>query len=224
MKVKTSIGEVGLTIGEREYLLRPSFLSMSTIGDDETLVNAANAINLAKQRLLTDPERITVLDISTAIFIIQCCCDVEIEELGHIVGSEWSGQLYYREGDISGHDLIIIAEHLIRYGINGVETKRTKISERFSDKRDKFVFKINEFVASAIAHLKLSSKDAWNLTMPEFQLAVDALFPEDPKKANMPTQDEVEESFRKVREARARYEKMQQDKPPKKQKPSRQRY
>ncbi len=96
---------------------------------------------------------------------------------------------------------------------------RIKIANNF-----KFVFKINEFVASAIAHLKLSSKDAWNLTMPEFQLAVDSLFPEDPKKANMPTQDEVEESFRKVREARARYEKMQQDKPPKKQKPSRQRY
>lgn len=205
MRVNTSIGEVGLSIEGREFLLRPSFLAISQIGDDDSLLSIASSINNAKLKLETRPHEIGVLDISTAIFIIQCCCDDEIEQLGHIIGSDWTGKLYYNEGAVCGNDLIVIADHLVRFGVNGIETKRSRTAARFNDKREKFTFKVGEFVASAIAHLKLSAKDAWDLTMPEFQMAIDSLFPDTDPKANMPTQDEVEKNFEIVRAARARH-------------------
>lgn len=203
MRVNTSIGEVGLAIEGRDYRLRPSFLSMSAIGESGDLVSIASWINSAKLKLDFEPHKISVLDMSTAIFIIQCCCDKEISELGCIIGSDWTGKLFYKEGAVSGHDLIVIADHLIRFGINGIETQRSKNAARFSDKKNKFIFKVTEFVASAIAHLKLSAKDAWDLTMPEFQLAMDSLYPPDDKKSNMPTQEEVEENYAHVLAARA---------------------
>jgi hypothetical protein len=207
MRINTAVGEVGLTVGGREYRLRPSFLSMSAIGESGDLISTAGWINSAKLKLNYEPEKISVLDMSTAIFIIQCCCDEEIPELGCIIGSDWTGKLFYKEGAVNGHDLIVIADHLISYGVNGVETTRSKIAARFSSKKDDFIFKVTEFVASAIAHLKLSAKDAWDLTMPEFQLAMDSLYPPDEKKANIPTQEQAEETYQKVLAARERHNK-----------------
>jgi hypothetical protein len=213
MRVNTAIGEVGLTINGRDYLLRPSFVAMSQIGEGDSLVSIANWANQAKLRLQFEPHLVSVLDISTALLIIQSCCDDEIVGLGHIVGSEWTGKLVFNEQEVCWQDLIIIAEHLIRYGINGIETERSKNAARFSDKRDNFVFKVSEFVASAIAHLKLSAKDAWQLTMPEFQMAIDALFPEDGKKSNMPTQEDMQKNLAIIKAARERHAKTQKDKP-----------
>lgn len=205
MKINTSIGEVGLYIGEREYILRPSFLSMSIIGDGDELFGYASWINTALFKLKHEPETISVLDMSTAIFIIQCCCSEDIPELGNIIGSDWSGKIFYNPGDISGNDLIVIAEHLIRFGINGVETQRSITAKRFGNKnKSDGEFKIQEFVASAIAHLKLGAKDAWDLTMAEFQLAIDSLYPDQDPKANYPTQQEAESTYQKVLAARAR--------------------
>ena len=205
MKVNTFIGEAALYVGEREYILRPSFLSMSQIGDDESLIGYASWINMAMIKLKSAPETIGVLDMSTAIFIIQCCCDEDIPELGCIIGSDWSGKLFYKESDVCARDLIVIADHLVRYGINGVETQRSITAKRFGSKnKSNGEFKIAEFVASAIAHLKLSAKDAWQLTMAEFQLAIDSLYPDTDKKANLPTQKEVESTYQLVLAARAR--------------------
>ncbi len=97
--------------------------------------------------------------------------------------------------------------------MNGIETTRSKIAARFGSKKDDFIFKVTEFVASAIAHLKLSARYAWQLTMPEFQLAMDSLYPPDEKKANIPTQEQAEETYQKVLAARARNAKAQKKRP-----------
>lgn len=200
MQVNTSIGELAVyaTIdGEgREFILRPSFYAVSRIGTPEQIKSICNACI----DCLVALERGYVRKswVYDCLSVINACCDddVPISVFGgwkqHLRDGQWRLEFY--EGAVSAKECIVLANHLIRWGIVGDPSDKAKKSEVG---KKKSLFDPRDYVGAAMAHLHLPKSDAWALTMTEFQRAMDSKFPDD-QSAVKESQDVSQEDYDKL--------------------------
>lgn len=183
MRVLTEIGEQGITIGERELLLRPTLYAMTTLGTPEEIVElftklyqrpaliehmtgdtdgaqfAGDIYNLTLARRYWREMLFLSWQVITA-----CAGDADpayfIGEPGQRYGS-------YRLGKIPAEQMLLLARSLMYHGCVGRshdEGKGASTGGVYSP-----AFDALHYVSLAVAHLGMSEDDAWHMTMSSFQ-------------------------------------------------------
>lgn len=185
MVALTTIGEVGIEAGGRSYLLRPSLFSMSQIGSPADIVETTAIL------LSPEPEHLYVLKrfrkerFERALTVLYACAGDQ--DLGDLIGGmvpTGRGRIAYSPGLMPMHDIIAVAQGLIRHGIMGdVEPEPGRVGESMSE------FKAAEYVSAAIAHLSMSESDAWNMTMTSFVQVMRSKYPPKPGAKPMTAND-----------------------------------
>lgn len=197
MKVNKSIGEVGIRAGERDYLLRPSFYALSQLGSPTEIVRKFRAITQTFEclngwrRFPHGVDQLAAFPLARDI-IDACLVKGDAHALtGHVVWYEGRG-MRHKPAAIPYNDLIVLAFHLMRYGIYG-NPKPRKNQE--GESQELTEFDPAEAVGMAVGQFGMNLSDAWNLTMIEYQRAWDGKYPEqdDTKDQQRISDDEYKE-------------------------------
>lgn len=178
--ILTDIGEIGVHLGDRVYILRPSLYAMTQLGSPASIVETY-AVVMAD--LDQGPHRWH--QFSEALRVIHACSE---EDLSDVFGYFNGRDKYVRKlADMA--DILPLARCLIQHGVTGVNKPVARRAEDSSD----YVKEFNaaEHVAMAVAHLGMSERDAWNCTMTSLVAALQAKFPPvDGAGSNAPSADE----------------------------------
>jgi hypothetical protein len=175
MRAIVSVGEVGCSSGDRDWLFRPSLAAMDSLGSPSEIVSKFGILFSAPKPNPIWPvpayrawEREVM---ATAYDVLMACCDEDVSPLLGHMGSKWGS---FVPGAMPAQDMVHIARSLMRHGIIGLKPEGRLMAKP----KEEYVpeFKPREFVAQAIAHLGLSSAEAWNLTMTEFSGAMQSKF------------------------------------------------
>lgn len=161
----TQFGEASLSMGGKTYLVRPSLKAIASIGRPEdieqVMQDVCDAFHVLRSGHLPKP-----LLISACANVLEICSNIPAELLGFCVPSKINGKLLYKAGKIPLSDIIIMANHCIKWGIQGDPKWKPKPSKTADDGR---AFDPVDFVSILIDEFHLSREDAWNTTMTEFQ-------------------------------------------------------
>jgi hypothetical protein len=163
-------GEVGISAGAEDFVFRPSFFAMASLGTPQDL-----------PRLYADSHKITDSGFIAALSALHACADKDVCGL---VGcfEDVDGAIEYCPGSVPVDNIQILGSKLLYSGMIGRPSKRQGEASGSFDPA--------EFVAAAVAHLGMSFDDAWQLTMVEFQAAIKAKFPDSDEENNYPSADE----------------------------------
>lgn len=185
----TYAGEIGVTWGEREFLFRPSFSAIASLGDPKHLIRFLGRIQRAD------------MDGYVAALAMLNACHVGDGDLSRLIGyfKDVKGRLRYVMGTMSPQEIHILGARLAANGMIGQPRGR-------KDGKPADSFDPAEYVGAAVAHLGLSTAEAWDMTMIEFQRAIDAKFPpaEGEKDKELPSVEEAEAAVNHVMEMRKR--------------------
>lgn len=175
-----SIGEIGVSVGERDYLFRPSLSAIDSLGSPTEIVEKFTA--------LFEPPKINPFwpsqsyrawerEVSSVAYdVLMACCDEDVTDLIGHMGTRWGTFVL---GAMPPQDMVHLARSLMRHGVIGIQpsSSQQKKSDDYTAE-----FKARDFVSQAVAHLGISSEAAWNMTMTEFSGAMKAKFGEPEKK------------------------------------------
>ncbi|WP_145546722.1 DUF6246 family protein [Yersinia intermedia] len=221
MNPMVEIGEILISDRYTDYFFRPSFTSMSRIGSPTDIVEAyanlngyevAQVIAMAQDSYGETPEWLVKTlrkpaygrkILSTAMHVMQSCCD---EDVTPLIGEWRAGKkgVIYRRGGMSTGEIILIAHTLIEHGVMG----KAKIRKPQRAETNSYVneFRAIEYINSARIHFGISRAEAERLTMTEFQLMLNAKYP-DQKGFTREEYDTVRDDYFKRREERIAAEK-----------------
>ncbi len=163
----------------REFTFTPSLGRISTLGAPHeivTLYASLHGPNATKE----------------AAYVLACLCDQE--DPTPLVG--WHDESGWHEGMMPPGEQVILARHLMQHGIVG-KARPDKGGGQYCDR-----FDASEYISAARVHLGLSSQDAENLSMTEFQLMFEMKFPQSggEKQRDVPTREEYEATMAALKE------------------------
>lgn len=162
--ILTEVGEIGVHAGEALHVLRPSLYAMSRIGSPAEIVAVYAAV------MVDAP---AVID---ALGVVYACCDDDLTDIfGHVEAAADGGGLTYRPGRAPVEHVVHIARCLLKHGVTGALPELP----RRPDDEPEYVkeFDARAHVALAMAHLGMSEREAWNITMTALVGALRAKFP-----------------------------------------------
>lgn len=217
----TEIGEMLISDAKNDYFFRPSFAAMTLIGGPAEIVEAyatlngyevAQVVSMAQDAYGKIPEWLVKTlrkpvygrkILSAAMHVMQACCDDDITAL---VGEWRPGKrgIVYRAGGMSVGEIILIGHTLIEHGVMG----KAKVRKPQRSETNSYVneFRAVEYINAARIHFAISRDEAERLTMTEFQLMINAKYP-DQKGFTREEYDNVRDDYFKRREARIAAEK-----------------
>lgn len=182
MNINKSIGEVGIRLDGRDYVLRPSFLAMSKLGDKKEIVKKYKVVcflfeclnGMGRYPTGADP----LAGFHACRDVIDACANGgDVFPLTGCVVSTDRG-LRHRRQAMPFTDIVNIAFHLMRYGIYGEPNQNVKSS---GEQREMTEFNPSEAVGFAVGQFGMTLNDAWNMTMIEYQRAWDGKYPQESK-------------------------------------------
>jgi Family of unknown function (DUF6246) len=203
MRVLTQIGEASAMVDGQEYLVRPSFAALASLGDPEILELHIEKICLAYHLLTKGGITPNYESLSCCANMLDTCSDFPKHWLGECVVS--GNKIKWRQGKIPVYDLIIIAHHCVKWGVSG----DSKFRNKPKPPKVKKLFDPAEFVALLVDEFSMSKSDSWECTMTEFQRLC-----EQRQKKNWgdrpepPTKESAIKSFEYANEAIARARKL----------------
>lgn len=177
--ILTEIGEVGVYVGDQVVRLRPSLYAISRLGDPVEIVETfatvmGGAEDEAQARRL----------FQGALGVIYSCASEDVD-LSSVFGTyeTISGSLEYVPGAAPVEHVVPLARCLLKHGVTGA---LPPLPRRPGDDEPVYVkeFVARDHVAMAMAHLGVSERDAWDLTMTGMVGALRAKFP--PAESNAP--------------------------------------
>jgi len=186
MRPFTRIGEAVISKDGCDYLLRPSFLNISRIGNPSEIVRVFSYVfdsyNLSCIRYAADKvnNKISgdcmILSLYSSLRVIQSCCDKRLPE--SITGNLTNLKMWqWQSGGITPNDLVILARHLLHFGMIGEEGDRSSEGDAESDGFDPMKF--IAFASSPHPHgFGKTMADAEQMTMVQFQAIYEKAFPE----------------------------------------------
>lgn len=195
--ILTDIGEIGVHHNGETHILRPSLYSMTQIGDPREIVRSYAVVmsefvdKKSKWRQFNE-----------ALTVINCCCETDLSEIFGYLNEK--RKYVKKAADYS--DVLAIARSLLKHGITGAQEPLKKKEPDQSSYTNEF--KANDHVSLAMAHLGVSEKEAWNMTMTSLVGAMRAKFPEPESNepgAKAPTKEQHEatmEWFEKIQRKR----------------------
>lgn len=171
-------GELSISTATHDYLFRPSFAAMTSLGTPAEIVALFVALNSGPQINPIYPaesyrkwERSLI---GMSYDVLTACCDEDVTPLIGHVGSRYGT---YVPGAMPVEHMPHLARSLMKHGITGnVKLTGKPKADDYSQE-----FHAKDYVAAAIAHLGLSEDAAWNMTMTTFSAAMRSKFgaPED---------------------------------------------
>lgn len=193
MTALIDIGEIPVSDsreGGRDYLLRPSFKAMASLGKpDEIVAIYAQIYGSQVQQLLTScttalkaipdwmtPSLNAANDnlLFASMLVLQACSD---DDLADLIG-EWAdddGRIVYQPGLMSRDLIIIFARELMLHGVVGKakvrQLQRNETNEATNE------FRAIDYIVAAQTHFGMSEAEAASLTMTKFQLLLAAKYP-----------------------------------------------
>jgi len=170
--ILTEIGEVGVYAGEHVVRLRPSLYAMCRLGDPVEIVETfatvmGGAEDEAQARRL----------FQAALGVIYACASEDVDPSSLFGTYETaSGSLEYVPGAAPVEHVVPLARCLLKHGVTGA---LPPLPRRPGDDEPVYVneFVARDHVAMAMAHLGVSERDAWDLTMTGMVGALRAKFP-----------------------------------------------
>lgn len=156
----------------QEFTFRPTFGRIAALGRPQQIVEIFRG--LLGARALLD-----------ARYVLATLCDQE--DVTPLIG--WLDlEKGWQLGAMPASEQICLAAHLLRHGIVGTASDDGRGSSSVKPAAE---FQVGEYVAAARVHLGMSSSDAEELSMSEFQALFEMKFP-DPKKKkrDVPTREE----------------------------------
>lgn len=177
--ILTEIGEVGVYVGDQVVRLRPSLYAISRLGDPVEIVETfatvmGGAEDEAQARRL----------FQAALGVIYSCVREDVD-LSSVFGTyeTISGSLEYVPGAAPVEHVVPLARCLLKHGVTGA---LPPLPRRPGHDEPVYVkeFVARDHVAMAMAHLGVSERDAWDLTMTGMVGALRAKFP--PAESNAP--------------------------------------
>lgn len=190
------IGECVISLSDRDYFFRPSFINMMKIGDPEEVVQAFHYLHNDEfsslmrkaidaygsvpkwlSRYVASPQ-FSKQAVYAAMSVLNACTDEDASPLiGELrVGKSGKWSFVYRKGAMPVGDMILIAQALIQHGIIG-KAKVRKL-QRHEGAQASSEFNAFEYISAARTHLDMSRDEAEKLTMTEFQMLLAAKFPD----------------------------------------------
>ena len=171
--ILADVGEIGIYYKGREIILRPSLYAMSRIADKKTIVEIFSYVMSG--------------DHAYSLLVIQACTDEDISDIYGMYELVDDELLFY-DGEVSKEETIIIAQSLLKHGLIGdVERKQeAKTTKSYTPE-----FDAKSYVSAVVAHLGISEREAWNMTMTSIAGALQAKFPPIEKSENFPTVEEA---------------------------------
>lgn len=175
MSVLTRVGHAAVTINGTRYTFIPSLSRIASLADP-----VAAYADLHGE---SGPDAMR----DAAVSVLVACCDrAGIEQY---IGQQQVGKTRVRPDGRGGYvttrqytdayiddvHLICIAQQLMLHGLIGVAPKRPTAPDAKATYSPEF--KAEEYAAAAMAHLGMSSAEAWGMTMTELLLAMSAKFP-----------------------------------------------
>lgn len=192
MSANVYAGELGVDWGEHEFVFRPSFRALANLGDKNRLLTLLNRVQ--------QPSRHGFI---TALNVLDAFHTGDRVKLDRLIGVHRPvrGRLRYVQGRMPFENVHALGARLL---INAIVGDPTRKGEKGKGGKVSS-FDPSEFVGVAQAHLGISAADAWDMTMIEFQRAMDAKYPpkEEEKQKEMPSEEEAQsvvayiEQFRK---------------------------
>lgn len=156
-----AVGEFAVHVGDRSWFFRPSLLAISRLGSPAEIVDKYASVMGAFCRR----------SFSNSVAVLwECEVDCDSSELtgySHSYG-RWVAGL------IPPEDVHVLAQCLMKHGVTGnLElTRRKSKAEDYTSE-----FSAADCVAMAMAHLGMSEREAWQLTMTSFVRAMHAKYP-----------------------------------------------
>lgn len=177
--ILTEIGEVGVYTADGVVRLRPSLYAMSRLGEPAEIVETyatvmGEAVDDAQAGRL----------FQAALGVIYACSDEDADPAAVFGTYDTSdGALRYVPGAAPAEHVVPLARCLLKHGITGA---LPTLPRRPGDEEPQYVkeFIARDHVALAMAHLGVSEREAWNLTMTGMVGALRAKFP--PAESNAP--------------------------------------
>lgn len=165
--ILTDIGEIGVHYKGNTYILRPSLYAMTQIGDKKEIL-LSYAIVMSE---FTD-KKSKWRQFNEALAVINSCSEVDLSEVFGYLNEKRK----YVKKAANYTDVIAIARSLLKHGITGAqEPLKNKEPDQSTYTNE---FKASEHVSLAMAHLGITEKEAWNMTMTSLVGAMRAKFPE----------------------------------------------
>ncbi|WP_298016676.1 DUF6246 family protein [uncultured Castellaniella sp.] len=190
MRILTEIGEISIHAG-RDVLLRPSLAAIASLGEPAEIVETF--------------ARVMAGDFMDSLAVVFACADEDVSDLFGFYEAR-DDAICYIPGTAPAAHVIPLAQSLMRHGVVGVAKplpRRADIEQEYMTE-----FDAREHAALAMAHLGLTEREAWHMTMTGLVAALRAKFPpssKDTPGARAPTKDEHEatmEWFERVEAAR----------------------
>lgn len=176
----TDIGEIEVSVFGRDWLFRPSLSAISSLGTPAEIVQIfadLHAIPVPVGNSHIDSIRLRDFrrrQFRAAIAMLWACADDDITPL--VGGYKPAGKgLRYQQGFMPLHDMVVVASSLAQHGIVGKVKKGER--EKKGDAEYSKEFKATEHVSMAIAHLGMSEREAWQVTMTGLIHAMRAKYP-----------------------------------------------
>lgn len=180
--VLTEIGEVGVHAGDEHYVLRPSLYAMTQLGDPESIVATYASVMGDLVDASHDTEQLR-----DALAVLYACLDADIS--GQFGCFDEDGA--YISGTAPVNHILPLARCLLKHGVVGALPPLPRKHDDDPDYVTGFVAR--DHVALAMAHLGITEKDAWNMTMTSLVGALRAKFPQQENNApgsRAPTKEE----------------------------------
>ena len=195
----TAIGEIGIQYSGQSFTLRPSLYNMQQIGTPTEIAETVQLVISAKCRMLEGLPPV-LNELYACEKVIGCCSDADIPadvfgqpELATLENG--LSEIRWVDGVETFEAMIGVAQALITSGIAGApNADRVKVKKSNEQKP----FDPLEYIGVIIAHLGMSTAEAWQMTMIEFQRAFDAKFPLTDKEKNHMGQDEARDLLKRL--------------------------
>lgn len=172
--ILTEIGEIGVHYEGLELILSPSLYAMSKLGSPKEIVNTFHYVMNGS--------------LAHSLAVIQVCADGDIRDIFGYVDAD----LEFNEMFASVGEIVILAQSLLYHGIIG-DVKREDKKETSGEFTKEFHAK--EYVSAVIAHLSVSEKEAWKMTMTSIAGALQAKFPPIKDEKKEVTEDMINDSY-----------------------------
>lgn len=180
--INTEVGELAVWVGTRRWLFRPSLLAMARLGTPEHIVHLYAAVHggFSSQAFLA------------AVEVLWACN--EDEDTGDLTGycrtyGKWV------PGKLPPEDVHILARSLMVHGVTSSLPPERPAGAPDDRKRYTRGFQAAETAALAMAHLGLSERDAWNMTMTGVALAMRAKYHDASKPTVEQQADDADETL-----------------------------
>ena len=205
--MRTEIGHFAITYNDEDYELIPSFKNIRQICDPSEMpaffaTMFGHDLNKQLENKATGNKNIDKLAekiiyrklgeiYEKAALVIQCCCDKDTSKLTGFA-SYSNGRRAWRSGAMHHENLIHIARAMLVHGVSGKPDQDNRAQKGKATN----TIDVYKYVAFAVAHLGMTYHESENLTKTEFDMLIDAKYPDAKKGGNdAPTASEHEKAM-----------------------------